>query len=197
MKAKKPLLLIAFILILVVLVVGITGLASAAPKPLDSHQATPVVGHLTNGGMEGVDWFFDWANTVVDGSGNVVSIPVWLIYQLDGTLQGTYRMDVVYTFAPPGTPHYLIEGQATFTGQIMGRRTSWVADVKGSGDLDPGYSFTGTQGWVSTITSSASPLSHMRGDIAVHDVFGYPDGSGVVNSTTYSGTLIWEPGQKK
>ena len=136
MRARNSLLLVVFTLALVVLVVGITGLALAAPKPLDNQQATPVAGSLTYGSVEGVDWFFDFANGVEDESGNFF-VPLWVVYQVRGGLEGTYRVDVIFIFACE--TDYLIEGEATFTGAVMGRRTSWVAAVEGSGvlDLDP------------------------------------------------------------
>jgi hypothetical protein len=193
MKTKKALLAVGLGIILVILVVGITGLAIAAPKPLDNHEAVPVSGEVTNGGVWGVDFWLNLDNPYPDGD-NWVYPGNWVIYQLSGSLQGTYRVDTTITFVSD-TPHYFIEGQATFDGQIMGRRTSWVASLQGEGDMADVPFFAGHQIWASTITSSGSPLSHMRGTIVFDDTYGYPEAG--MNLSTYSGTLSWEPGKKK
>ncbi len=74
MKAKKPLVLVAFTLLLVALVVGITGLAFAALPP-DNHEAIPVAGNLVTGDVENVDYFLNWAGAYPDESGATSSCP--------------------------------------------------------------------------------------------------------------------------
>jgi hypothetical protein len=179
MKTKKPLLLAAFTLVLVALVVGIAGLALAATEAPDNHQAIPVVGTVE---------FSTWTGPAFpapDASGNFVWPDQELTYNLHGDLEGTYVLTATW-YGSVVSPDYTFEGQATFTGKVASRRTSWMTDVEGSGVMHDGYEFAGLQSWISTITSSAGPLSHMRGEITVQDRYGHGDGS---DYTTYTGTL--------
>ena len=154
MRVKKPLLLVAFILLLVVLVLGITGLAVAAP-------ATAVKGDVTF-----VDWvvFGPFIEDPVSGtwewSGNVIT------WQLSGDLMGTYTMYSTYS-GKIGHTADKITGTATFDGYLGIKHIIWSATLKGAGKSDPDpNAFAGRNYWQSTLTSG------MKGQITIHQLYG-------------------------
>mgnify|MGYP001057476650 CR=1 FL=1 len=78
------------------------------------------------------------------------------------------------------------------TTSTSGSRASWSGSVEGGGFIDPAYG--GAAGWescVTTITSSASPLSHLRGTVASTGAWDPTGGS-----ASYSGLLTWVTGKK-
>ena len=105
MKAKKPLFWSRSPVLLVVLVLGITGLAVAAP-------ATAV-----KGTCEFVDYFFNWEGMVVDPvSGDWVMEENWVLYEMQGDLEGTYLEEVTY-YGNMKSPVHWSEGLATSRGR--------------------------------------------------------------------------------
>ena len=120
---------------------------------------------------------------------NLVGPGAFQIWALHGDIEGTYFKICDYIIPYPewlsgGGPFYY-EGQATFTGYVLGKKTDWTADVEGEG-YQPDYSvFEGNEEYVSTITSATRSLSHMRGDITTTGDF--PEGP-----YTYSGELYFE-----
>ncbi|MHB0979209.1 MAG: hypothetical protein ACYC5Q_03865 [Thermoleophilia bacterium] len=182
----RKLLVVLTLVLLMALVVA--GNAFAVPRPLDIHEPTPVAGTLEY--SEGT-----LGDAVPYGDGSLLAIPGLLTYQMHGDFEGVYIIDAFWIFDPnaPGGG-YTIEGRATFTGTVLGRRCNWEAEVVGSGEVDLDYpGFAGAQTWVSTIVSSGTPLSHLRGDITVTDVYGYgpPD-----DFSEYEGELTWQTGKK-
>ena len=98
MRVKKPPLLVAFILFLAVLVLGITGLAVAAP-------ATAV-----KGTCEATAYFFNWEGMVVNPvSGDFVMAGNWVDYQMLGDLEGVYRTEFTY-YGNINSPQLRTEG---------------------------------------------------------------------------------------
>jgi len=158
MKAKKLLLLSAFVLLLVALVLGVTGLSVAAP-------ATAV-----KGTCELTDYFFNWEGMVVDPvSGDWVMEDNWVEYQLHGDLEGFYREDVTYYGNMKSRVHWS-EGQATFAGMLGSELVSWTARLYGVTWMDPAYEFAGKCQYKDTLTSG------MKGQITFHMRFDYEDG---------------------
>ena len=143
MRTKNPLLLVAFTLVLVVLVVGITGLALAAPKPLDNHQATPVEGTLTTGDEWGVDFWINFENGVPDGD-NTVYAGNWVDLPGKRRPAGHLSRGYHHHIRKRHSPITALKARPLSPGTVMGRRTSWVASLQGSGDMDPGMEFAGT-----------------------------------------------------
>jgi hypothetical protein len=197
MKIKKSLFLIApTVSLLVLALMTWAGTALAAPQPLDTHQPLSVAGTA-----EFVDWVFgDPADQYVE-NGNLYSPGHVVTWQLHGSLQGTYIQTITY-FWPLDSPDpnvgpYGIVGRCTFEGTILGVETRWTADVEGSGLMDlsdlENHPFKGEDSWTSALTRSASPLSHMRGNILMEGVFDEPWSSGPY---TYTGTLVWQTGEK-
>ncbi len=132
LSSKKPLFLVAFVLLVVVLVLGITGLAVAAP-------ATAV-----KGTCEFVDYFFNWEGMVVDPvSGDWVMEENWVLYEMQGDLEGTYLEEVTY-YGNMKSPVHWSEGMATFAGTLKGDPGfSWSARLYGVTKMDPDYDFAG------------------------------------------------------
>ena len=191
MKIKRPLFLIALTVSLMVLMV-MTWTASAlgAPRPLHNHQPLAVTGTV-----EFVDWVFG-EDFYVDDDGNTYWSGNVLTWTLEGDLEGTYVQTITYVYPMDDPGAYEIVGSCTFEGTILGARTSWTADVEGSGlmdysDLD-NHPFKGEDSWTSTLTSSATPLSHMRGSIFIAGAFDEP----YYSIYTYTGSLVWQTGKK-
>jgi hypothetical protein len=153
MKAKKPLFLIGFVLLVAVLMLGITGLAVAAP-------ATAVKGDVT-----WVDWVFgpfieDPASGTWVWSDNVIT------WTLSGNLVGTYTMYSTYS-GKIGHTADKITGTATFAGTLNGKPIAWSATLKGAGKSDPDPNvFAGRNYWQSTLRSG------MKGQITIHQLYG-------------------------
>lgn len=152
MKTKKPLLLIPFVMLVFVLVLGVTGLAVAAP-------ATAVKGDVT------FDQWVDWGTMTEDTasgtwvwSGNVIR------WTLSGDLEGIYTMYSTYS-GKIGFPADKITGTATFDGTLNGEDADWSATLKGSGKSDPAYYFAGRNYWKSTL------FDGMKGQITIHQVY--------------------------
>jgi len=189
MKAKKTLFLTVFTLMLVVGLAA-TGAALAAPAGLDVHQPMPVVGAISAPvNEEYEDGYVDWtdpANPMLVRAGI-------LTYEFYGDLEGSFVESITMRarfFGFDG--HYALEGVATFVGTLNGMKASWAGDIAGRGFIDPAYG--GAVGWescVTTITSSASPLSHLRGTIASTGAWDLTGGS-----ASYSGLLTWDTGKK-
>jgi hypothetical protein len=158
MKAKKPLLLVAFVLLLVVLVLGITGPATAAP-------ATAVKGTVEYQSWTGWEY---WGPP--DANGNWVWPNQVITWTLHGDLEGNYVMHIIY-YGKDNTPVYFFKGEATFSGTLKGKPSSWSATVKGSGIMHPGYEFAGKDHWRSALVSG------MKGQITIHTRFGHNDGT--------------------
>ena len=120
-----------------------------------------------------------------------------LTWTLHGDLEGTYVMSITYIWPLSNPAAYKFEGHATFKGTILGVKTSWTARVRGSGLMDysdpENHPFKGEESWTSTLTSSGTPLSHMRGSIVIRGAFDYgvsPD------QYTYTGSVMWQTGKK-
>ena len=149
MKAKKPLFLVAFAVLVVVLMLGITGLAAAAP-------ATAVKGDVT---------FVDWpegSDPIVDtSSGTWTSPGNVIIWTLSGDLEGTYTLHATYS-GKTSNLRDEITGTATFKGTLKGAPITWSATVKGSGKADPAYYFAGRNYWISTL------VGDHKGQITIH-----------------------------
>lgn len=152
MKAKKLLLLIAFVLLSIVLVAGATGLAVAAP-------ATAVRGDVTF-----VDWPTFGAYTEDLENGTWVWADNVLVWELSGDLVGTYTLYATYS-GKIGLPADRTTGTATFEGTLMGEPIAWSATVNGSGKSDPEYYFAGRNFWKSTLVDG------MKGQITIHQYF--------------------------
>jgi hypothetical protein len=176
----------------VLLSVGLlTGSAVAAPGPLDTHTPLTVTGTV-----EYVDWIFsdpeDW---YYDQDGNLYQPGNLVTWKLHGDLEGTYVQTITYVMPADSWTDYGIEGRATFEGTVLGAKTKWTANVHGSGVLDisdlENHRFKGEDSWTSTITSSESPLSHMRGSIFIHGFY-----DSLWNSYAYIGWLTWQTGKK-
>ncbi len=165
MKAKKPLFLFAFVLLVVVLVLGITGLAVAAP-------ATAVKGTLTFLSEDIISMV-----PYEDG----MAIKMRLTWTLDGGLVGEYTLTATWYGA--SQPRYFIRGEATFDGHLGDKLVAWSAKVTGSGKFDAGDVFAGKQHWKSTLFEGG------KGQITIHDRFGHEDGS---DYTVYTGELKWK-----
>lgn len=159
MKAKRPLLVIPFVLLVIVLVLGLTGLAAAAP-------ATAV-----KGTCEFVDYYFNWPGIEVDYvSGDWVMEDNWVEYQLHGDLEGFYREEVTYYGNIKSKVHWCV-GEATFTGTVKGgSEISWGARMYGMTWMDPAYVFAGKSNYKDTLTWG------MKGQITFHMRFDYEDG---------------------
>jgi hypothetical protein len=151
MKANKLLFLIAFVLLVAVLMLSITGLAVAAP-------AAAVKGDVTF-----VDWVFgpfieDTATGTWVWPDNVIT---WM---LSGDLVGTYTMFSTYSGKIGALPDR-ITGTATFVGTLNGRPIVWSATLKGSGKSDPAYDFAGRNYWKSTLFDGG------KGQITIHQFY--------------------------
>ena len=198
MKTRRPLLflIVLAVSLMVLMVMTWTASALAAPRPLDNHEPLAVTGTV-----EFVSWVFgDPADQYIEDGylywpGNVVT------WQLHGDLEGIYVQNITYIWSldypDPNVGPYEIVGTCTFDGTVLGAETSWTADVAGSGLMDlsdlENHPFKGEDCWTSTVTSSASPLSHMRGSIFIEGVFDDPWSSGPY---TYTGSLTWQTGKK-
>jgi hypothetical protein len=169
MRSKKPLLLIPFVLLLIVLVLGIAALAVAAP-------ATAV-----KGTCELVDYYFNWGGYDVDPvSGDWVMAGNWVLYTMDGDLEGTYLEEVTY-YGNVKSPVHWSEGLATFTGTLNEEPIpSWSARVYGVTWMDPDYDFAGKTHTKDTL------ISGMKGQITIHNRFDYGDGR---DYNVYTGEL--------
>jgi hypothetical protein len=155
MKAKKPLFLVMFVLLVVVLLLGITGLAVAAP-------ATAVKGDVT------FDEWVDWGTQTGDpATGPWVWSGVVIRWTLSGDLEGTYTLCA--TYSGNGSLASKITGTATFVGTLTrtGEPIVWSAIVNGSGKTDPAYFFAGRNYWKSTLVDG------MKGQITIHQVYVY------------------------
>ena len=142
-----------------------------------------------NGTLEFVDWIFgDPADAYLDENLNLIAPGHVLTWKLHGNIEGTYVMTISFVFPPPWDfKSYGMVGQAVFTGEVLGKKTTWMAKLEGSG-LEPNYPvFEGEETWDSTITSATRSLSHMRGTITI---------SGILEPEsyvyTYSGGLYFE-----
>lgn len=167
MKAKGPILLAAFVLLVIVLVLGIVGVAVAAP-------ATAVKGSLTF-----VSWGGDPGPFIPDAAGNLVISDQVLTWAVAGDLVGTYVLNATF-YSNIYRPPYRIVGTATFTGTLNGKPCNWSATVRGSGKMHAGYEFAGKQRWKSTL------ISPMDGQITIRDRFGHEDGT---DYTAYTGVI--------
>ena len=189
MKAKKTLFLTVFTLMLLVGLVA-TGVALAAPAGLDVHQPMPVAGAISPPVSEVYEeTYVDWSNP----ANPMLVRPGNLTYEFYGDLEGTF-VESITMRAPLLTfdGHYTLEGQAAFVGRLNGMEASWAGSIVGRGFIDPEYGgAAGWEGCVTTITSSASPLSHLRGTIVSTGAWGPTGGS-----ASYSGLLIWDTGKK-
>jgi hypothetical protein len=152
MKAKKPLLLIAFVLLVVVLMLGITGLAVAAP-------ATAVKGTCEFLDME----FFLVSLDPVSGD---VVLAGWEEYWMTGDLVGEYREDLT-VYANLYSPYHTSVGQATFDGTLKGDPVSWSARLYSTGETDPSDGDGGKGYAKDTLTSG------MEGQMTFHFSGGY------------------------
>jgi hypothetical protein len=135
-------------LLVVLLVLGITGPAGAAP-------ATAVSGDVTF-----VDWVFgpfveDPATGTWVWSGNTIT------WALTGDLVGTYTLYSTYSGKLSNLKDR-ITGTANFSGTLKGKPISWSATVRGSGKRDPAYEFAGRNYWKSTLFGDHTGL------IAIH-----------------------------
>jgi hypothetical protein len=153
MKVKKPLFLVAWVLLVVVLVLGITGLAVAAP-------ATAVKGDATF-----VDWPVFGPFIEDEASGTWVWSDNVIVWELSGDLVGTYTMYSTYS-GKIGHTADKITGTATFFGTLNGNPIAWSATLKGAGKSDPDPNvFAGRNFWQST------PTSGMKGQITIHQLY--------------------------
>jgi hypothetical protein len=145
--------------------------------------------------VEFVDWVFG-EDFYGDDDGNTYWSGNVLTWTLEGDLEGTYVQTITYVYPADESGAYGIVGSCTFEGTILGAKTSWTANVQGSGLMDLSdpehHPFKGGDSWISTLTSSASPLSHMRGDIRMEGFFDEP----YYSIYTYTGTLVWQTGKK-
>jgi hypothetical protein len=157
MKTKKPLLLILFVMLVVVLVLGVTGLAVAAP-------ATAVKGDVTFDSWVFGPFIEDTESGTWVWSDNVIT------WTLSGDLAGTYTMYSTYS-GKIGLPADMITGTATFEGTLNGEPSVWSATLKGSGKSDPAYEFAGRNYWQSTLFDGG------KGQITIHQVYGYGPGT--------------------
>ena len=154
MKAKRLLLPVAFVLLMVVLVLGITGLAVAAP-------ATAVKGDVKDG------YFADWGTrSEDDATGTWVWSDVVIVWTLSGDLEGTYTLTGTYS-GKISLPADKITGTAHFEGALNGDEIEWWANVKGSGKADFAYDFAGRNFWKSTLYDGG------KGQITIHQVYLY------------------------
>jgi len=167
MKTKKPLLVILFVMLVFVLVLGVNGLAVAAP-------ATAVKGEVT------FDQWVDEGPFIEDtASGTWVWPDNVIVWKLSGDLEGTYTLYSTYS-GRIGFPADKITGTATFDGTLNGEDISWSATVRGSGKSDPAYYFAGRNNWQSTLFDGG------KGQITIHQVYGYGPGT---DSALYWGEL--------
>jgi hypothetical protein len=193
MRAKKTLFLTALTLMLLVgLVTAGTGLA--APAGLDVHSPTHVAGtfvHDWEAYSEGeLSLYPDWINPTS------WSVPVHMEFDLAGDLQGRIVEDVIISGAVPWLGPNTTEGMGTFVGTLRGVKTSFkytLANAWGYDPTAPGAPDTTLfiQSADLVITSSASPVSHLRGTLHL-----YAHYVNDVGSSTYSGDLTWQTGKK-
>lgn len=167
MKAKKLAVLIAFVMLSIVVVLGVTGLAVAAP-------ATAVKGDVTF-----VDWPVFGPYIVDEASGTWVWSDNVIVWELSGDLVGTYTLYSTYS-GKIGLPADKITGTATFVGTLKGEPIAWSATVNGSGKSDPAYYFAGRNFWKSTLVDG------MKGQITIHQYYNEDLG---LDDTVYWGEL--------
>ena len=183
--AKLATISIAFVSAVLMIGFAPTGVVLASKQPLHPGETIDVSGIL-----EYVDWIHSDPSTwYFDENGNYVMPGDVMTWKPHGDIEGVY-VDVIDTIIPYpwNTGTYYIKGKATFTGEVLGKKTSWTANIEGSGYM-PDYSvFEGQEAWNSTIINATRSLSHMRGVIRIEGEFG----PNVVDPYTYSGTLYFE-----
>ncbi len=184
MRAKKTVFLTALTLMLLLGLVA-AGTALAAPAGLDVHSPTHVAGAIVPVSE------VPGSRTIDFVTGNTVSIGNVVTYAFHGDLEGTF-VETTNDNGNINTGLYTFVGQVTFDGTLNGKKTHWVGAIAGDGFLDPSQGYTaGHEAGTISVTSSASPLSHLRGTIHAYGSWTPTSGS-----ATYWGDLTWQSGKK-
>jgi hypothetical protein len=148
MKGKKLLLPVAFVLLVFVLVLGITGLAVAAPATVVKGTVERDVPPVVVGGSEPDPMTGDYW------------IEVYETLVMKGDLEGSY-VEHFFMYGNIYSPYFTCVGDATFT--LKGESVpDWTAELYSTGELDP-------SDWVGAKGHTKDTLTEgMKGQITFH-----------------------------